>query len=205
MFITIKNDAIIEIIEKKSRFIGHSFKIENEKEAEEYLLQLKKEHYKANHNCFAYQIDPNIQKFSDDGEPGGTAGRPILDVLKGKEIKNVLIVVTRYFGGTLLGTGGLVRAYSRAAKEVISAAGLVKMVLIQLIKLECSYADYGKIEYLLKSNHYMIRDIVFTDTVAIFIEVEIDKVSDFLKWIIDKTNNVVQITKEVTELVSVEL
>ncbi|ONI45813.1 YigZ family protein [Candidatus Epulonipiscioides gigas] len=202
MFITIKDNAVAEIIEKKSRFIGQAFIIQNEEQAEDYILKVRKEHYKATHNCYAYQLDENIQKFSDDGEPSGTAGRPIFDVIKGKEIKNALVVVTRYFGGTLLGTGGLVRAYSRATKEVIEQAELIRMVTIKLIKLVCSYNEFGKLEYLLKSNNYIIRETLFTNEVNVFVEVTVENVEHFKKFLIDKTNNSIKIIEKNIELIA---
>ena len=112
-----------EIVEKKSRFIAQIIKITSEEEANKKILEIKKKHRDAKHNVFAYRIVNGIEKFSDDGEPSGTAGVPILDILRGEKLENILLVVTRYFGGILLGTGGLVRAYSSAAKEAHRRAG----------------------------------------------------------------------------------
>ncbi|OON93721.1 MAG: YigZ family protein [Candidatus Epulonipiscioides saccharophilum] len=205
MFMTIKNEAVVEIIEKKSRFIGHAFIVENEDQIEQYLLKVRKDNLKANHNCYAYLLENGLQKFSDDGEPGSTAGRPIFDVISGNELKNVLIIVTRYFGGTLLGTGGLVRAYSRAAKEVIVKSGLIKKVEIKLMCVACSYAEYGKVEYLLKSNNYVIRDSIFTDSVEIWVEVNLLERENFKKFLIDQTNNSVTLIEGATEMISIDL
>ncbi len=122
MFKTIENEGIAQIVEKKSKFIAHAFYVESINEAEEYLGKIRKKYYDARHNCYAYRInveDETYEKQSDDGEPSGTAGAPILNILKKKELSNVLVVVTRYFGGILLGTGGLVKAYSEAAISAV--------------------------------------------------------------------------------------
>ena len=124
---TIATSETVEIIEKKSKFIAHVFPVQTQEEAEGHIQKLKKQYWDAAHNCYAYQLGEKseIQRFSDDGEPQGTAGKPILEVLKGENLTNVLVVVTRYFGGTLLGTGGLVRAYGRTAKEGVIKANII--------------------------------------------------------------------------------
>ncbi|TCT14307.1 putative YigZ family protein [Natranaerovirga pectinivora] len=146
---TIIKQSAGELIEKKSRFIAHVFPIESEEQAVEYIEIIRKKHNNANHNVYAYVIGINneIQRYSDDGEPSGTAGLPILDVLKGEEIKNTLIIVTRYFGGTLLGTGGLVRAYSHCAKEGLNQGEVVEKVLCQKAFIQVDYTLSGKLEY----------------------------------------------------------
>ena len=157
---TIQQASEIMIIEKKSKFIATVYPVQNVEEAETYLNQLRKKYYDATHNCFAYQIGERdeFQKASDDGEPQGTAGKPILDVIKGEGLKNVFGCVTRYFGGTLLGTGGLVRAYGKAAKEGILAAGMIERRRIRLYDLTMSYPMSGKVQYLLNEKQYVIRD-----------------------------------------------
>ena len=124
---TIKNNNSIEIIVKKSRFIANAVQVNSKEEAEEKIKEFKKKYYDARHNCYAYIVD-NFEKCSDDGEPSKTAGAPILDVLKKKELSNILVVVTRYFGGILLGTGGLVRAYTKAVQDAIDTAEIVNKI-----------------------------------------------------------------------------
>jgi uncharacterized YigZ family protein len=146
-----------EIVEKKSRFIANIFYVANVGEAEEKLSEIKKKYYDAKHNCFAYIIGLNGEqvKSSDDGEPQGTAGHPMLDILKGNEITNCIAIVTRYFGGTLLGTGGLVRAYSDSLKAAISLAKLSEIKEAYEVNFDVSYDDYGKIEKLIQNYNIM--------------------------------------------------
>ena len=148
---TIQGPGEALVVEKKSKFIATVCQVKSQEEAEACLQQLRKKYYDARHNCFAYQIGEKneIQRCSDDGEPQGTAGKPILDVLKGEDVRNTLICVTRYFGGTLLGTGGLVRAYGKAAKEGLLDAGIIEKRRIQLIEVGMSYTLVGKVQYLL--------------------------------------------------------
>ncbi|MEF9959942.1 MAG: YigZ family protein [Niameybacter sp.] len=196
-YITIAGEGYAEIVEKKSRFIASVFPIESQEEADLILAKLRKKYWDATHNCFAYQIGERdeIQRFSDDGEPQGTAGKPILDVLKGHQIKNTLIVVTRYFGGTLLGTGGLVRAYGKGAKEGILAAGLIEKMRVCLFTLEMSYPLSGKVQYLLNDQNYIIRDTLYTDVVRFVVEVEMGEEEAFTDWLIEKTNAETSIEK----------
>lgn len=139
-----------EIVEKKSRFIANIFYAAHIEEAEAKLTEIKKKYYDAKHNCFAYVIGTNGEqvKSSDDGEPQGTAGHPMLDILKGNELTNCIAIVTRYFGGTLLGTGGLVRAYSESLKAAIANAKLAELKNAYEVEFDVSYDDYGKIEKL---------------------------------------------------------
>lgn len=126
---TIKENVTTQIIEKKSKFIANLFYVSSVEDAENQLQQIRKQHYDARHNCFAYRIGETkdiIEKASDDGEPSGTAGAPMLNLLQKQNLTNVLVVVTRYFGGILLGTGGLVRAYTQAAKEALEKVEIVK-------------------------------------------------------------------------------
>ncbi|MGL4799590.1 MAG: YigZ family protein [Cellulosilyticaceae bacterium] len=194
-YVTINGDATIEIIEKKSRFIAYVYVIESQEEADMYLNEIRKKHWDAAHNCYAYQIGERneIQRFSDDGEPQGTAGKPILDVLKGQDIKNTLIIVTRYFGGTLLGTGGLVRAYGRAAKEGVMEAGLIEKLRIRLFELQMSYPLSGKVQYLLNEKNYVIRETRYLEVVTFVVEVLVEDEENFTQWLIDKTNAEVSI------------
>ena len=141
---TVKGPASVELVINKSRFIGQCFPITTESEALEKLAALRKQYWDATHNCYAYSVGKKgeIARFSDDGEPGGTAGMPMMDALRGAGVTNALCVVTRYFGGILLGTGGLVRAYSRACAEAIRAAGVVRMALCDLVEFCVPYAQW---------------------------------------------------------------
>lgn len=196
-YITIAGSATAEIVEKKSRFIASVFPVHTQEEADEILNKLRKQYWDATHNCFAYQIGERneIQRFSDDGEPQGTAGKPILDVLKGQDIKDTLIVVTRYFGGTLLGTGGLVRAYGKGAKEGILAAGLIEKMRVCLFTLEMTYPLSGKVQYLLNDKDYVIRESQYTEVVRFIVEVTMGEEESFTNWLINETNAEISIDK----------
>lgn len=187
---TIHDNGEALVVEKKSKFIATVYKVETPEEADAYMAQLRKKYYDATHNCFAYQIGEKneYQKSSDDGEPQGTAGKPILDVLKGEEIKNTLICVTRYFGGTLLGTGGLVRAYGKAAKEALIAAGIVEKRRIKLYDLQMPYTLVGKVQYLLGEKQYVIRESIYLEDVTFRVEVLVSEGESFTKWIQEQTN-----------------
>ena len=204
---TISKDSEAIIIEKKSKFIATVYKVESPMEAEAYLAQLRKKYYDATHNCFAYQIGEKneFQKASDDGEPQGPAGKPILDVLKGEEIKNTLICVTRYFGGTLLGTGGLVRAYGKAAKEGLLAAGIIEKRRIFLYNLKMPYTLAGKVQYLLGEENYVIRTSTYLEDVNFEVEVISQESESFEKWLNEKTNASIIITKGNEEFIDVAL
>ena len=149
-----------EIVEKKSRFIACVFPVESEEEAQSMIESIRKKHHSARHNCYAYQIGTKneIQKASDDGEPSGTAGKPILEVLTGENVKNTLIVVTRYFGGILLGTGGLVRAYTQAAQAALADAEVGEKVFSQKLTLTFGYNMINNVQYYLGQNNIAIAD-----------------------------------------------
>ncbi len=156
---TVKTQAETEIVIQRSRFIGRCFPVGDEGEALALLGDIRKKNWDATHNCFAYRIGDTggTARFSDDGEPGGTAGKPIMDVLMGKELVNTLVVVTRYFGGILLGAGGLVRAYSRSAAEACSEAGMVEMRAGKRFELTVEYPRYGAIEALLRERAQILQ------------------------------------------------
>ncbi|WP_034444037.1 YigZ family protein [Butyrivibrio sp. AE2032] len=149
-----------EIVEKKSRFIGNVFRVENASEAEEKIAEISKKYWDARHNCYAYVIGANseITKCSDNGEPSGTAGKPILEVINGSGITNVLIIVTRYFGGVLLGTGGLVRAYTQAAQAGLAACEVGEMVYAQKLTAVVGYNMINNVQYYLGQNDISIAD-----------------------------------------------
>ena len=134
-----------EYVEKRSQFLGHVRRVETEDEARAFIAEMKKKHYDARHNCWCYIIRGGAERYSDDGEPQGTAGIPVLDVLRKSGVTDACIVVTRYFGGILLGAGGLVRAYTAAAKAALDAAGTLTMERYAELRLRLSYADYQKL------------------------------------------------------------
>ncbi|MCR5024882.1 MAG: YigZ family protein [Lachnospiraceae bacterium] len=172
---TVKKDMVYsgEITEKKSRFIGYIKHVESEEEAVEFLNSIRKKHYDARHNCSAYIIPGSggagdILHSSDDGEPSGTAGKPIMAVIEGEGLKNVILVVTRYFGGTLLGTGGLVRAYTDAAKEAVKTAmegGLVTMAPFIPVTFSFDYPKEGAVRRLLEKYGVIPADTEYSDRV----------------------------------------
>ncbi len=167
---TIKKPGNSEVVEKKSRFIGVAAHVSSEDEAAEFVRKIKKEYYDARHSCWAYVIGDKSESMraSDDGEPQGTAGRPILDVITGKGLTYTIVVVTRYFGGTLLGTGGLVRAYSKAADEAVQNAVISEMKEADVLSVRAAYNDTGRIQYLLAAKGVNVigteygADAVFT-------------------------------------------
>lgn len=197
---TIANRAEAELEDKKSRFIATVMPVKSQEEAEQFINELRKKYWNATHNCYAYQIGMRneIQRFSDDGEPQGTAGKPILEVLKGEELKNTAIVVTRYFGGTLLGTGGLVRAYGRSAKEGILQAGIVERVLMRRYLIKVPYTLMGKVQYIFNENGYIIEDTEFTHDVTFYVLVEETSCDQFEKEMIEHTNAEAVVQKEDT-------
>lgn len=188
-YATIYEYGTDEIIEKKSRFIGYVCHVESEEEAIHFINEMKKQNYDARHNCYAYSVgvEQPLLRFSDDGEPGGTAGKPILEVLVGAELRNVCIVVTRYFGGTLLGTGGLVRAYTDAAKACIKATEIVENRLVVPCEITTNYTDLGKIQYILGSENIQIKDSVYGENVILKIQIYIDDVQRIEKKITEVT------------------
>lgn len=195
---TINQQAQAEIVEKKSRFIANVLPVSSEEEAINFINKIKKQYYDARHNCFAYVIGGNIPiiRFSDDGEPSGTAGKPILDVLLGENLENVVIVVTRYFGGTLLGTGGLVRAYGKSAKEGILLGKMVEMDTYTKFFISVDYSLIGKIQYEITNSGHILIDTQYTDLVKFIVYVKSQLIEDFTKSIINITNNNVNINKE---------
>ncbi|MGN0494720.1 MAG: YigZ family protein [Lachnospiraceae bacterium] len=178
-----------EIIEKKSRFIGYVRHVETEEEANAFIMEIKKKHYDARHNCYAYVLgqEQPVLRFSDDGEPGGTAGKPILEVITGAGLSDVCIVVTRYFGGTLLGTGGLVRAYTDASKACIQATEIIRKQQVFPVVIKTNYNDLGKLQYLLSSEHIMITDSVYGENVELKVNIPYDDYDRIEKLLIEAT------------------
>lgn len=179
-----------ETIISKSRFIGYAMPIETEEGALEFIEEIKTKHRDATHNVYAYVLgrNSNIQRFSDDGEPSGTAGIPALEVLKKENLRNMVVVVTRYFGGVKLGAGGLIRAYTKGAKIGIEAGLIVEMVLHSKIKIRIDYTLFGSVENYLITEKYIIDDSIFDEAVNIFVYIEVSKLEDFYKIIADLTS-----------------
>lgn len=175
-YFTIRKETRIEFEERKSIFIGHAKRVETEEEAKEFVEKIKSKHKDATHNVYAYIVgkDMLIQKCTDDGEPQGTAGVPVLDVIKKNGITDTAIVVTRYFGGILLGTGGLVRAYSKGAADAVNESGIVEKVLGVKMTIVINYDLLGKLQYHFATNNWHIEDIQYSDKVNIVFNLESD-------------------------------
>lgn len=184
MFKTIAENASGEIIEKKSKFIANMFYVESVKEAEEKIKEIKKKYYDARHNCFAFSIyteNGKIDRFSDDGEPSGTAGAPMLNILNSQNLCNVLVVVTRYFGGILLGTGGLLRAYTDSMQKALENSKIIEKDYGIICKYKISYEDLEKIKYYFKQENIKIIDFEYAEFVEITVEITEEKYQKILK------------------------
>lgn len=196
-YYTVKGQGEHEIIIQKSRFIAHIARATTEEDAQSFIQEIKKKHWDATHNCSAYMIGENnqIQKANDDGEPSGTAGVPILEVLKKKDLKDTVVVITRYFGGIKLGAGGLIRAYGKATSEGIAATGMVERKLVQIMHTNVEYTLLGKIENELRSSAiHLLKDIHYLEDVTFDVYVEEDKRQAYLDWMIDLTNGKAETT-----------
>ncbi|MFO1444400.1 YigZ family protein [Bacillus sp. Bva_UNVM-123] len=189
-YYTVKGYGEHEIVIQKSRFISYVSRAESEAEAQEFIQLIKKKHWDATHNCSAYMIGENdqIQKANDDGEPSGTAGVPILEVLKKKHLKDTVVVITRYFGGIKLGAGGLIRAYGKATSDGINATGIVERKLMKVMHTKMDYTWLGKVENELRSSIYNIKDIHYLDLVEIETFVEEEQSQNFSSWMTELTN-----------------
>lgn len=175
MFKSIKENATAEVVEKKSKFIANVFYVESREEAEEIIKRVNKQYHDARHNCYAYRVitsDGIIEKASDDGEPSGTAGAPMLTILSKNNLANVLVIVTRYFGGILLGTGGLVKAYSEACTLGIEKAGIVEKYIAQVYKIELGYSDVDKFKYFAKNNDIIILKEEYLENVILEVAIK---------------------------------
>lgn len=189
-YYTVNQEGSDEQIIQKSRFIGYVKRVETEEEAQAFIEQIKKKHYDATHNCSAYVIGEHdqIQKANDDGEPSGTAGVPILEVIKKQGLKDTAVVVTRYFGGIKLGAGGLIRAYGSTASLAIKTTGIVKRQLNRELSVTVDYPLLGKVENALRQSKYLLKDILYMENVEFLVYVEVDQVKAFKEWLIDLTN-----------------
>ena len=196
-YITIRDIGEDRFEEKKSEFIGYAKRVESEEEAKAFVNEIKSMHKQARHNCWAYVIGENygIQRYSDDGEPQGTAGIPILEVMKKQGITDCAVVVTRYFGGILLGAGGLTRAYTKGASIAIKASGIVEKVLGFKVSITIDYDLIGKIQYICGQNNWYIEDSEYTDKVILHIYAEKSIVPKIEKEVTEATNGKAIISK----------
>jgi uncharacterized YigZ family protein len=187
---TVKGFGENEINIERSRFIAYVNRAETEEEAQAFIADIKKKHWDANHNCSAYMIGENnlIQKANDDGEPSGTAGVPMLEVLKKRDLKDTVVVVTRYFGGIKLGAGGLIRAYGKATSEGLNATGIVERKLMRVMKTKIDYTWLGKVENEVRSSHYQLKEMRYLDTVVVEVFVEEGSKEQFIDWMTELTN-----------------
>ena len=181
-----------EFVEKKSRFIGRVWPVETEEEALAKIAEMKKQHYDATHNCWAYVLKSGAMRFSDDGEPGGTAGNPMMQVLQKENLFNVVCVVTRYFGGVLLGAGGLVRAYTKGAKIAIDEAGKSMKRVWSVLYIPCPYTFYERVKLETEAFGGLIRDTQFGAEVELEILVAQPQAQAFLDKILDMTSGTVE-------------
>ena len=190
-YLTIKKSGSDTLIEKKSAFICQIARITNEEEALTFIASVRKLEPKARHHCFAYtfNLDSEIQRQSDDGEPSGTAGVPILEVIKAKQLKNICIVVSRKFGGIKLGTGGLIRAYSNAASQTVDAIGVVERILQTELICQVTYQNVGKLENYLKKNNIIIQQVTYLESVSFTLAVDQKELTTLQDQLIDLLNN----------------
>lgn len=200
-YITVSNFATAEITEKKSRFIASVKPVKTEEEALSFLAEIRKKYSDARHNVYAYSVrENNIARFSDDGEPAQTAGLPIMDFINKEGITDVIVVVTRYFGGILLGTGGLVRAYTRSAKEGILASQPVVMQVSREVCVECDYTLLGKIQARVSELGFEISEPIYSDKVTLFLYVPSGDAESFSADIYDLSNGKAKITLGETKI-----
>ena len=192
---TVKNYGESELTIQKSKFLTYVQRAETEEEAINFINEIKKMHHTASHNCSAYLIGEHdgIQKANDDGEPSGTAGVPILEVLKKQGLKDTVVVVTRYFGGIKLGGGGLIRAYGRATSEGIASTGTVERKLHYLMKVSIEYTWLGKVENEIRQSNYSLDEIIYEDGVHLFVYIPVKEDAIFIEWVTEMTSGQAQI------------
>ena len=181
-YLTVFGENTSEYVEKRSRFIANLRHCETEQEATDFINEMRSKYWDARHNVFAYSVaGGSLCRFSDDGEPHGTAGKPMLDVILGSQIKNIAVVVTRYFGGVLLGTGGLVRAYSKSVQDVLQKSEVFVMLPCTACEIECNYSDHAKLLNLMENFEANITNTDFTDKIKVEFSLKSERVEDFLK------------------------
>lgn len=196
-YLTVKSCGEHEIVIEKSRFICHIQRAVSEEEAQAFIQSIKKQHWNATHNCSAYLIGEHdlIQKANDDGEPSGTAGVPMLEVLKKRKLKDTVVVVTRYFGGIKLGAGGLIRAYGKSVSEAINHVGMVERCLMRTMHTTIDYTWLGKVENELRASSFQLKEIHYAEDVIFETYVEETQTEQFIEWMTELTNGK-SVTKE---------
>ncbi|AST93353.1 YigZ family protein [Sutcliffiella cohnii] len=206
-YYTVKEYGEHEISIQKSRFIAYINRATTVEEAETFIQDIKKKHWNATHNCSAYLIGENdqFQKANDDGEPSGTAGVPMLEVLKKKGLKDTVVVVTRYFGGVKLGAGGLVRAYGKAVSEGLTSIGIVERKLMRIMHTTIDYTLLGKVENELRNSHYSLKEIHYLENITIDTYVLESETNQFKEWMVNLTNGKADIIKGSTTYLETEL
>ncbi len=196
-YFTVKSFGEDEQVIQKSRFIGYVKRVESEEEAKAFIQEIKKKHADANHNCSAYMIGEHdqIQKANDDGEPSGTAGVPILEVLKKRELKDTVVVITRYFGGVKLGAGGLIRAYASTTTLALNTTGIVNRILMKEFKITADYSLLGKLENALIQSPYLLEKIDYLEQVTLYVFAENNQQEMFYNWVIDISSDQVKVVE----------
>lgn len=203
---TVLENASDEFVEKRSRFIGYCKPVKTEQEAIDFINEKRSEHWNATHNVYAYSLrEGNIKRYSDDGEPSGTAGMPVLDVIVKNEIFDVVVVVTRYFGGVLLGTGGLVRAYSHGSKIAVEAAKPVIMQNCLVCEARCAYNQYGKVSSLIIGVGAAVDDTVYESDVLVKFHIKPDLLSTLNKKLADATSGGVTVEQKDEQYFAVQI
>ena len=203
---TVLENASDEFVEKRSRFIGYCKPVKTEQEAIDFINEKRSEHWNATHNVYAYSLrEGNIKRYSDDGEPSGTAGMPVLDVIVKNEIFDVVVVVTRYFGGVLLGTGGLVRAYSHGSKIAVEAAKPVIMQNCIVCEARCAYNQYGKVSSLIIGVGAAIDDTVYESDVLVKFHIKPDLLGTLNKKLADATSGEVTVEQKDEQYFAVQI
>lgn len=203
---TVLKNASDEFVEKRSRFIGYCKPVKTEQEAIDFINEKRSEHWNATHNVYAYSLrEGNIKRYSDDGEPSGTAGMPVLDVIVKNEIFDVVVVVTRYFGGVLLGTGGLVRAYSHGSKIAVEAAKPVIMQNCLVCEARCAYNQYGKVSSLIIGVGAAVDDTVYESDVLVKFHIKPDLLGTLNKKLADATSGEVTVEQKDEQYFAVQI
>lgn len=203
---TVLENASDEFVEKRSRFIGYCKPVKTEQEAIDFINEKRSEHWNATHNVYAYSLrEGNIKRYSDDGEPSGTAGMPVLDVIVKNEIFDVVVVVTRYFGGVLLGTGGLVRAYSHGSKIAVEAAKPVIMQNCLVCEARCAYNQYGKVSSLIIGVGATVDDTVYESDVLVKFHIKPDLLGTLNKKLADATSGEVTVEQKDEQYFAVQI
>lgn len=193
---TVEKAANDEFIEKKSRFIGYVTPVKTQEEAVSFINKIKSKHWDATHNVYAYVLkDNNIQRYSDDGEPSGTAGVPVLDVILKSGVVNVCVVVTRYFGGTMLGAGGLVRAYSHGSKIALEAGSIITMGLCSVMSCDVDYSFYDRFVKLLEDIGANVEATDYADNVKLTFTISYDKETELFEKLTDMSNGKYSLSK----------